>query len=738
MSNPVTTPSSIRRLLVANRGEIARRIFRSCRKLDITPLAVFSEADRYAMHVREAAEARCVGSGEPRESYLNFAHILDVAKELKADAIHPGYGFLSENPEFAAAVSAAGITFIGPSPEAMRKVGDKLAAKQLAARAQVPMSPSIEVQLGASPQGTPPTIANQAALDRFVQETGLPLIVKAAGGGGGRGMRKVFDRGTLVESIQRASQEAASSFGNGSVFCEKLIQHARHIEVQVLADAYDNVWAVGDRDCTLQRRHQKIIEEAPAPQLSPATRHTLHDAAVRLMRAAGYRSAGTVEFLLDSHGNVYFLEVNSRLQVEHPVTELIFGLDLVALQIGIAEGKRLTDMVPGGIPQPSGHAIEARLCAEDPAQDFQPSVGRISHFAYPRDAHASPKPHTIRVDSGYESGSRVPHHYDSLLAKVIVHGGTRSESIALLEATLSECLVEGVKTNRSLLSYLLSSPEFHKVSHAIDGLSTIPELIHPEQRMAAAVTTALLPAFIASSPEIAPPPGPWERPSITQNAALNRFTSRRYEFEIDSSKLGLVFTALSSRQLEGSSFGAWSFEALCVTESPSLIKECQSIPKTSPLSGELRLTWVQGMPHASVSTSTAQYKFIPALDFISCLERGEPTWLHSSSVQSASGLPPSSAHSFQISAPLKRLKHHSEEAGSGVSQIKSHLPGKVVSVHTTSGAQVSAGELLVILESMKMEHRIEAPMPGTVQALSVSAGESVEAGRLLVTLEASP
>jgi len=423
-------------LLIANRGEIAVRVIRACRELGIRSVAVYSDADRNAPHVSLADVAVPIGPPAPRESYLDIERILAAARSNGAQAIHPGYGFLAENAAFARATAAAGLKFVGPSPEAMEAMGDKLGARRTMARLGIPIVP------GSDPDADPATLLDAG------RQVGFPLLVKAAGGGGGRGMRRVDDVTQLPDALESAAREAAAAFGDSRVYVERVIEQARHIEVQVLGDQHGNVVHVFERECSLQRRFQKVIEEAPAPNLARAVRDGLLGAAVRAAQAVSYEGAGSVEFLVDERG-FYFLEMNTRLQVEHPVTELVCGVDLVQLQIRIAAGEHLPfaqkDL------QVRGHAIEARICAEDPARGFAPSPGKIEAFVEP----AGPG---IRCDAGVTSGSVVPPEYDALVAKVIAHAPDRDSALARLRGALRELVVLGVATNSEFLAALLDDP----------------------------------------------------------------------------------------------------------------------------------------------------------------------------------------------------------------------------------------------------------------------------------------
>ncbi|NUK09839.1 ATP-grasp domain-containing protein [Streptomyces lunaelactis] len=412
----------IQSLLVANRGEIACRVFRTCRELGISTVAVHSDADASALHVREADAAVRLPGAAPADTYLRGDLIVKAALAAGADAVHPGYGFLSENAEFARAVLDAGLVWIGPPPSAIEAMASKTRAKEL---------------MGLAPLAE-------------VTEADLPVLVKAAAGGGGRGMRIVRSLSALAGELEAARSEAASAFGDGEVFLEPYIERGRHVEVQVLADAHGTVWALGTRDCSLQRRHQKVIEESPAPGLAPSLVETLHESAVSAARAVGYRGAGTVEFLVSPDGRAHFLEMNTRLQVEHPVTEAVFGLDLVALQLRVAEGAAL----PEAAPRASGHAVEARLYAEDPSKGWTPQTGVLHALEVPGAAPG------LRVDTGYGAGDSIGVHYDPMIAKVIAWAPTRHEAVRRLAHALRRARVHGPVTNRELLVRSLEHPEF--------------------------------------------------------------------------------------------------------------------------------------------------------------------------------------------------------------------------------------------------------------------------------------
>jgi len=429
-----------RKILIANRGEIAVRIARACREMRIHSAAVYSEADRAALHVRLADEAYPIGPAPSRESYLRVDKVMEAARIAGCDALHPGYGFLAENPELARACAANGVTFIGPSPEAMQRLGEKTAARQFAARAGVPMVP-----------GTQDAVANSDDAERIAREFGYPVLLKAVAGGGGKGMRVVGADSDMSAAWRDASSEALHAFGDARLYLEKYLGRPRHIEIQIFGDTHGQILHLGERECSVQRRHQKVIEESPSPIMTPALRRAMGEAAVRLAKEAGYVNAGTVEFLVDASGKFYFLEVNTRLQVEHPVTEMVTGLDLVKLQIRVAAGEPLPFAQDGVIL--SGHAVECRLYAEDPDNQFFPSPGRILS----RHAPSGPG---IRFDDGVEAGFTVSTEYDPMLGKLIAWGQNRDEAVARLARALEEHSLTGIKTNSALLLSILRDPEF--------------------------------------------------------------------------------------------------------------------------------------------------------------------------------------------------------------------------------------------------------------------------------------
>ena len=459
----------MKKILVANRGEIALRIMRTIRKMGIRSVAIFSEADRNSPHVVFADEAVCLGAAASSQSYLNGDKIITFCKELKVDGIHPGYGFLSENADFCQKVQDAGIVFIGPDPAAMRIMGSKLAAKDCVKKYNIPMVPGIDTAIKDIPLAK-----------RRAAEIGYPILIKASAGGGGKGMRIVEKESDFEEQMQRAVSEARSSFGDGAVFIEKYVGSPRHIEIQVLADKQGNVVHLFERECSIQRRHQKVVEEAPSSILTPELRASMGAAAVMVAKSCNYTSTGTVEFLMDEKQNFYFLEMNTRLQVEHPVTEMITMLDLVEEQIKIARGE------PLGFTQDdlsiNGHALELRVYAEDPLNDFLPSIGTLTKYI-------KPTGDGIRVDDGYEEGMTIPIYYDSMIAKLVTHGNNRTEAIQKMKQAIKEYTIEGVSTTLPFGSFVFEEEAFvtgNFDTHFVKNFYT-PEKIKATQQSNAAI-----------------------------------------------------------------------------------------------------------------------------------------------------------------------------------------------------------------------------------------------------------
>ncbi|QMW03665.1 acetyl-CoA carboxylase biotin carboxylase subunit [Spirosoma foliorum] len=470
--------AKINKLLIANRGEIALRIMRTAREMGIQTVAIYSEADRNALHVRYADEAVCVGPPPSTESYLRTDEIIDVCKRLNVDAIHPGYGFLSENANFASAVRQAGLIFVGPSPESIEVMGSKLAAKAAVAHYNIPMVP-----------GTPSAITDREEAKVISAQIGYPILIKASAGGGGKGMRVVENEAEFDEQMDRAVSEAQSAFGDGSVFIEKYVTSPRHVEIQVLGDQHGNIIHLFERECSVQRRHQKVVEEAPSAILTPEIREAMGRAAVDVARACGYYGAGTVEFIVNDKLDFYFLEMNTRLQVEHPVTEQITGVDLVKQMIYIAEGKPLT--IKQEELQIKGHAVEVRVYAEDPANNFLPDVGTL-------ETYIRPQGNGVRVDDGFEQGMAIPIYYDPMIAKLITYGDTREEAIQKMIRAIDEYQISGVQTTLPFCRFVMEHDAFRSGQFDTGFVSKYftPDKLTPVPNITEAELAAVLAAYL--------------------------------------------------------------------------------------------------------------------------------------------------------------------------------------------------------------------------------------------------
>lgn len=679
----------IKRLLIANRAEIAVRIARTAHSMGIDTVGVFSDVDRTALHTRCVDQAVALGGSTPAESYLRADAVIEAAISTGCDAIHPGYGFLAENAEFARAVERAGLVFVGPTPEQIELLGDKITAKAAAIEAGVPTTEAVEVT---------------AALLESGDADGLPMpaMVKAAAGGGGRGMRIVTDPGKMAEVVASASREAESAFGDGRVFVEPLIENGRHVEVQILGDTHGNVVHLGERDCSIQRRHQKVIEEAPSPGIGEATRKALCDGAVALAREVAYRGAGTVEFLVGADGTIAFLEVNTRLQVEHPVTEAVWGVDLVELQLLVAAGETLP--VSQQDLSRCGHAIEVRVVAEDPAAGWIPSTGTLTAFDVTG----------VRVDSGFEAGSVVSAEYDSLLAKVISHsnasaGQARAQAAQVLARALRTADIAGVRTDVDTLAAILGEGDF----------------------LAGRATTS----YLDQHPEVLSDAGPAGEDRVVH----------------------LVAAALAQQQFDRDSDQLWGFapsgwrnvatggqrRAFADVRTDGAVEQLEYRITSGPGEASLAAELLLGAPPEPagdgvlsedgrrsaevVATPSPDGQWLIDVDGVArsaSVERAPNGTLR---VRSAAG-----STSWQPVAPF--VDHDAAGAAGGP---VSPLPGSVVSVHVAAGDSVADGELLVVVEAMKMEHRIVATSDAVVADVMVAAGDRVDAGDLLVALDAA-
>jgi propionyl-CoA carboxylase alpha chain len=663
--------SVIRTLLVANRGEIARRVFRTASAMGIRTVAVYSAPDAASPHVRDADRAVALGGSSAAESYVDSARILDAARRTGADAIHPGYGFLSENAAFAQACADAGIVFVGPSPESIAAMGLKDRAKEIARKAGVPVLPDAVVT------GDEPAHWRASAAG-----VGYPLLVKATAGGGGKGMRLVAAPEDLADAVTGARREAASSFGDATVFLERYLAAARHVEVQVFGDAHGGALHLGERECSVQRRHQKVLEEAPSPAVSPELRARMGDTAVALVRALGYLGAGTVEYLLGDDGEFYFLEMNTRLQVEHPVTEEIHRLDLVRLQLRVAAG------LPLGIdraPEPSGHAIEVRLYAEaaslqDGVPHFRPTPGPLHHYAHPE------RP-GVRFEDGVAAPGEVSAFYDPMLVKVIAHAPTRTEAAAVLAGALEATELHGTVTNRDLLVALLRDPDFLAGETRTDFLDRHPDLLTPPPATPAVVHLA---------------------------AAVSVTAARRRAADGVTGHAPPGFRLLPGGPLPTA---GWA-------PAPG----ADPVPvgyRLGAAAGDTDLDLVlDGTPHALTLRDLGPDGVRVVHDGVEypCTVRVHPdgsVWVNDPAAQS--GWHP------EPRLPDPEL---SADAAGPVAEV----PGTVVAVLVSAGQQVTAGQKLVVLEAMKMEHPTVAAAPGMVEAVHVQPGQYVDAHTVLVTL----
>ncbi len=688
-------PRAIRRILVANRGEIARRIFRTAHDLGIECVAVHSTVDSGAPYVGEADLAVHLPGSSSTETYLDGSAIIQAARRSGSDALHPGYGFLSENPDFAEQVVEAGITWIGPSPSSIRAMALKVQAKAAAARAGVPLAPGAEL----------PADLDAPSLERACAQVGYPLLIKASAGGGGRGMRVVPEASDLVAAVESARREAASAFGDATVFAERYLAGARHVEVQVFGDMLGNVVHCFERECSIQRRHQKVIEEAPAPGITESTRRGLCDAATALARSIGYVGAGTVEFLVLGSGvdqQYCFLEMNTRLQVEHPVTEAITGIDLVAWQIAVAQGERLPrDQAQITV---QGHAIEARIYAEDPARGYLPGVGRIESFGG--------MPDGLRVDSGVEAGSVVTTHYDPMLAKVIAHASTRALATRRLALGLRRLRIHGPVSNRDSLVAVLEHPVFTAGEATTSFLDDHPQVLDPTpdsatlDRHVLAATFAWADALTASGDETAiDVPAGWRNvPAVPQAFSWQRrgdssSTTVRYR----RTRSGLVVDVLQTDQTPRS--------ALFTEEGRSLEEVSVAVA------------------HRQADGRNCMATVEVAIDGLRARHEVRWTGEESATVYVDDVL----ASSAWVQIP----RFAQGAVGAGESQPVTAVPGRITAVEVSEGDMVEAGQTLVVLEAMKMEHRIRALGPGRVARVLVAVGDAVEAHAVVVELESA-
>jgi propionyl-CoA carboxylase alpha chain len=657
---------SINKILIANRGEIARRILRTCREMGIATVAVFSDADRDALFVQEADEAVALGGLRPSESYLRIDAVLEAARKTASNAIHPGYGFLSENAAFARACEESGLQFIGPPADVIAAMGSKIEAKRRMAAADAPVLPSIKV-------------SNQPAdqVLRQAESLGWPLMIKASAGGGGRGMRVVRTKAEFASLLEVARQESHAAFGDGALFVEPYLEAARHIEIQILGDTHGNLVHLFERECSIQRRHQKLIEESPSVALDDDLRRALANAALRVAKEIGYVNAGTVEFLLAPDGRFYFLEVNTRLQVEHPVTECVTGLDLVRLQILIAAGEPLPAEVQNATVR--GHAIEARLYAEDPRQAYLPSAGKLHRFRLPEGQG-------IRVDSAIGEVAVISPYYDSLLAKVIAHAPTRAEAARRLSRALAAAQIHGLRTNRELLVRILEHPEFlhgqtdthFLIRHDPSALGEPLGDDHTLRLHAAAAAVAAQAERRNKAKVLGTAPSGWRNnPSQFQQA----------RFQVDQAEISVQYR-FDRDGLRVRIDGADQTDVKCHAATPERVRmSAAGIERTYDVHRVDETSYVDSPLGASVLVE------------------------------------------------LPRFPRPKQEMPTG--SLVAPLPGVVSEVKSKKGETVAAGDVVLVIESMKVFHWIAAPLAGRVTEIRVEAGNHVESGAVLAVIEAA-
>jgi geranyl-CoA carboxylase alpha subunit len=663
---------TLNRLLIANRGEIAARIARSARRMGIATIGIFSDADRNHPFLASCDEQVPIGGLLPAESYLVIDKILAAARASGAQAIHPGYGFLSENPAFAAAVEAAGLIFVGPPAAAIEAMGDKARARRRMAAAGIPVVPGYDGDA-----------QDEATLLAEAAHIGFPIMVKAAAGGGGRGMRHVERAEELPAALRSAASEAAKAFGDGRLVLERAVIEPRHVEIQVLADAHGRVVHLGERDCSVQRRHQKIVEEAPSPAVDPVLRERMGQAATAVAREIGYVGAGTVEFLLDPAGHFYFMEMNTRLQVEHPVTELVTGLDLVELQLRVARGEPLP--IDQDEVRIDGHAIEVRLCAEEPADEFLPRSGAVLDWR--------PEP-LARCDHALAAGLTVSPHYDSMLAKLIAHGATRAEALDRLALALDRTILLGLPSNRAFLARVLRHPAF------VDG---------------ATVSTAFIARHYPSGSDRSDPPDEatwWLAAWLSVAAAAE-----------GAAYSGTDWHAWSSgRPLPAPWRLRWHApQAHAGRDDIERAGHARITPDESALgSGDNEAT-VRGRPapprsdgEAVVNGAPVAYRY--AWD-------GQTLWLHTR------------GGDFSFDCLRRAPRRSAADLAAQADEVRAAINGRVLEVSVAGGDEVTAGQRLCTLEAMKMEHEMRAPRAGRIAAVEVSAGQQVAPGQLLVRYE---
>jgi propionyl-CoA carboxylase alpha chain len=659
-----------KRILIANRGEIACRIIKTARRLGIATVAVYSEADRDALHVEMADEAVPIGPPPASESYLVIENILAACKRTGAEAVHPGYGFLAEREAFPVALARAGIVFIGPHPDAIAAMGDKLESKKAAAKAKVSIVPG---HLG--------VIADAAHAAKIADEIGYPVMIKASAGGGGKGMRIAYSSDEIAEGFARARSEAKSSFGDDRVLIEKFIVDPRHIEIQVLGDKHGNVIHLGERECSIQRRNQKVVEEAPSPLIDAATRRKMGEQAVALAKAVGYDSAGTVEFVVGRDKRFYFLEMNTRLQVEHPVTELVTGVDLVEQMIRVAAGEKLK--LKQSDIELAGWAVETRVYAEDPARNFLPSVGRLVRYRPPAERNADGV--TVRVDTGVYEGGEISLYYDPLIAKLITHAPTRKQAIAAQVDALDAFAIEGFRHNISFLAALMQHERWQaeKLSTAFLA-EEFPDGFRPI--VPDAQTARMLAAVAAAMDHVL---GERKRRISGQRAGAAVTRERRRAVRLGDGEIPLEITR----------------------EGDALVVRFEGAGKSRRPSHLLVSTWKPGDPIwlGTIDDRPISVQVRPVLNGFDLAYRGVETRAYVYTEREAAAV---------------RLMPEKKVADSGKA-VRCPMPGLVVSISVSEGQEVKAGETLAVVEAMKMENVLRAERDGVVKAIRAKPGDSL-------------
>ncbi len=666
------------KILIANRGEIACRVIKTARRLGIKTVAVYSDADRGARHVAMADEAVHIGPSPARESYLLADRIIEAARRTGAEAIHPGYGFLSENAGFAEACAKAGLVFIGPPPAAIRAMGSKSEAKKIMEKAKVPLVPGYH-----GDDQSPDLLAKEAA------RIGFPVLIKASAGGGGKGMRVVEEQAKFADALAGAKREAKAAFADDHVLVEKYLTRPRHIEIQVFADGHGSCLYLFERDCSIQRRHQKVIEEAPAPDMDPARRKAMGDAAVAAAKAIGYQGAGTVEFIADQDGTFFFMEMNTRLQVEHPVTEAITGQDLVEWQLVVAAGGRMP--LTQDQLRIHGHAVEVRLYAEDPARNFLPSTGTLVHLKLPQE-----NPH-VRVDTGVRQGDTVTPFYDPMIAKVIVHDRDRASAMRRMAVLMGETEVVGVATNAALLRALCSHPAF--VGGEIDTgfierhrATLFPAPVPADDRAFAIATLARLVEWQDKAPTAGDPHSPWDQQNSFRLLDEGHDEVRWKDGERD--------VTVIARRLRG---GGFSLE----------------------LPGGAQTARVKRIDDGRLAIDLGSETFVATVVRRVANDGGVDYTLFSDG----------SSRRLRLVDPFDLSMY--EAAGAAEATVRAPLPGKIIDLRVKAGDTVSKGQPLLVLEAMKMEHTLAAPADGTIKSVRYAVGEQVPEGAELVEFEAA-